>query len=306
MSLRIAIGPSSFADADDTPLRMLEEAGVEVVPNPFGRRLTEDEIIEHLRGIDGLIAGLEPLNRNVISSAAPRFKAIARVGIGMNNVDFKAAEEFNVKVSNTPAGPTQAVMEMTLAALLSLCRRLQSASSSLHKGEWKKEIGMGLAGTKVLIIGYGRIGRCVGETLTFFGSEVLVADPFIDAGTLVNGERLVGLEDGLREAEVISLHASGSDQILNKAQFDVMRDGVILLNSARGELVDENALVAALDSGKVGGAWFDAFKKEPYEGPLKKYEQVLLSPHIATYTHQCRLSMESSAVENLLRDLGVK
>ena len=122
MSFRVAVGPSSFAAQDDTPLKMLGSAGCEVVPNPFGRRLTEEEIIAHLEGIDGLIAGLEPLNRKVLSSA-PGLKAIARVGIGMTNVDFDAAAEFGVKVSNTPDGPVAAVAEMTLTALLALGRK---------------------------------------------------------------------------------------------------------------------------------------------------------------------------------------
>jgi D-3-phosphoglycerate dehydrogenase len=163
---------------------------------------------------------------------------------------------------------------------------------------------MGLSGTKVLLIGYGRIGRRVGELLHAFDAELLILDPFLDQGGLLSGERLVTLDEGLAEAEVISLHASGQDCLLDAAAFSKMRAGVLILNSARGELVSEDALVQALDSGKVGGAWFDAFWKEPYEGPLTQYDQVLLTPHVGTYTKQCRLGMESQAVKNLLRDLG--
>jgi D-3-phosphoglycerate dehydrogenase len=283
---------------------MLQEAGIEVKGNPFKRRLTEAEIIAHLEGVDGLIAGLEPLNRKVLESAHPRLKVLARVGIGMNNVDHEAARELGIAVSNTPEGPTAAVAELTLTALLTLARRLVSTNAALHRGEWKKEIGMGLSGTKVLLIGYGRIGRRVGELLHAFDAELLILDPFLDQGGLLSGERLVTLDEGLAEAEVISLHASGQDCLLDAAAFSKMRAGVLILNSARGELVSEDALVQALDSGKVGGAWFDAFWKEPYEGPLTQYDQVLLTPHVGTYTKQCRLGMESQAVKNLLRDLG--
>ncbi|MCA9441102.1 MAG: hydroxyacid dehydrogenase, partial [Candidatus Omnitrophica bacterium] len=129
MALKIAVGPSSFAQEDSTPLDLLMKAGLEIVPNPFGRRLTEDEIIEHLKGVDGLIAGLEPLNRKVIESA-PQLKAIARVGIGVTNVDFQAAEDCGVKVSNTPDPPAAAVAELTLAALLSLARKLPSSNEA--------------------------------------------------------------------------------------------------------------------------------------------------------------------------------
>jgi D-3-phosphoglycerate dehydrogenase len=302
MSYRIAIGASSFAAEDPTPRHLLEGAGVEIIPNPYGRRLTEAEIIRLLDGVDGLLAGLEPLNRNVLS-AAPSLKAIARVGIGMTNVDTEAARELGVKVSNTPDAPAQAVSEMTVAALLALGRQLVPSNQALHAGDWKKIIGTGLVGLNVLLVGYGRIGRRVATLLRPFGAAILVADPYIDAHTLTDGERVVPLAEGLRDADVVSLHANGTTPILGPREFALMRDGVILLNSARGELVDEGALLQALAAGKIGAAWFDAFWEEPYTGRLREFAQVLLTPHTATYTRQCRLAMESEAVRNLLRDL---
>ncbi len=299
----IAIGPSSFAEKDDSPLRMLEGAGCIVKPNPFGRRLTEPEIIAHLEGADGLIAGLEPLNRAVLESAHPRLKALARVGIGVANVDFEAARDFGVAVSSTPDGPIDAVAEMTLAALLALARQLIPTNAALHRGEWAKSIGLGLRGAKVLLIGYGRIGRRVGELLQAFGAEIFVCDPALSDD--VQGVTVVSLAEGLVLADVVSLHASGEDCILDCAAIDLMKPGAILLNGARGGLVEESSLLAALDSGKVAGVWFDAFWEEPYTGPLTRYEQALLTPHVGTYTERCRLQMETEAVRNLLRDLGL-
>lgn len=304
MTLCVAIAPSSFAEEDKAPLRLLEAAGVEIKPNPFGRRLNEAEIIEHLRGVDGLLAGLEPLNRRVLESAS-RLKALARVGIGMTNVDQDAARELGVKVSNTPGGPVRAVAEMTVAALLALGRNLVPMNAALHAGEWKKLIGFGLDGLKVLIVGYGRIGQRTAALLRPFGTSILVCDPYIDAALLANGERLVTLDDGLAEADVISLHASGTQCMFGQSEFGRTKPGAVLLNSARGELVDEAALVDALERGCIAGAWFDAFWKEPYQGPLTRFPQALLTPHTATYTRQCRLDMETQAVKNLLRDLGI-
>ncbi len=291
MPLVVAIGPSSFAAKDTTPLQMLTDAGIEVKGNPFGRRLTEAEIIQHLEGVDGLIAGLEPLNRKVIASAAPRLKAIARVGIGVANVDFDAAAEFGVKVSSTPDGPIAAVAEMTVAALLNIARGVEPMNAALHRGEWKKIIGFGLIDTRVLLIGYGRIGRRTGELLRAFGAELLIHDPYVDPASLTHGEKAVSLDEGLAEAEVISLHAAGEDCILGADAFAKMKDGVVLLNSARGGLVDEAALVDALNSGKVAATWFDALWQEPYTGPLTQYDQALLTPHVGTYTRQCRGGM---------------
>ncbi len=301
----IAISTSSFSVEDETAKRRLEDVGVQIRPNPFGRRLTEEEIIEHLDGVDGLIAGLEPLNRKVFKSAK-KLKAIARVGIGLSNVDLEAAKEYGIKVSNTPFGPTEAVAEMTIAALLNLCRRLTLFDEKMHEGKWQKEIGVGLRDTRVLIIGYGRIGRKVGQLLKAFNAKVLVADPFICDDTLEEGVRRVSLEDGLKIADIISLHAGGEETLLGEKEFSQIRDSIILLNSARGELVDEDALIKALDSGKVQSAWFDAFWEEPYSGKLIQYKQVLLTPHVCTYTRQCRKSMEISAVQNLLCDMGLK
>ena len=304
MPLVVAISPSSFASQDRIPLDLLESIGAKIIPNPYSRRLTEEEIMLHLKGVDGLIAGLEPLNRAVLASAS-RLKAIARVGIGMENVDLDAARELGIKVSNTPDGPTQAVAEMTLAALLNLCRNIIPYNTALHEKKWEKSISRGLINTKVLLVGYGRIGRTVGALLRSFGASILVTDPLLSANDLKKGEQLVSLDDGLELAEVISLHASGKDTILGSKEFNKMRDGVILLNCARGELVNEPALIKSLEYGKVSGAWCDVFAKEPYKGKLVKFNQVLLTPHISTYTQQCRKSMELSAVKNLLKDLGI-
>ncbi len=301
--MRIAIGPSSFAAEDDTPARMLDARGVEVVPNPYGRRLTEDEINAHLEGVEGLIAGLEPLNRAVLSRAKG-LKAVARVGIGMDNVDLEAAAELGIKVSNTPDAPAEAVAEMTLAALLALCRGIEIANAAMHAGKWEKNIGFGLRGATVLIVGYGRIGRRVGELLAPFGAQLLVVEPNFVADDTTKVE-LVTLRAGLQRADVVTLHASGAGTLLGASELSLIKEGALLLNSARGGLIDEVALIAALESGRLRGAWFDTFVEEPYHGPLRDYSQVLLTPHISTYTRQYRREMEVCAVENLCRDLDI-
>ena len=301
--MKIAISTSSFASIDTTPLDLLRSTGLEVASNPFGRRLTEKEIIVHLQSVDGLLAGLEPLNSNVFQKC-PQLKAIARVGIGMENVDLNAAKKAGIKVSNTPDGPTDAVVEITIAAALSLSRNIMPANNALHQKKWSKLIGMGLKNTNVLIIGYGRIGRKVAAIFRTMGSHVLVCDPCVEQKDLQFEEELLELKNGLKSADMISLHAGGNNPILTASEFDMMKKDVIILNSARGNLIDENALINALDSKKVSSAWLDVFWDEPYTGRLTQYEQVLLTPHMSTYSIQCRKDMEMAAVNNLLRDLG--
>ncbi len=146
----------------------------------------------------------------------------------------------------------------------------------------------------------------MGKLLRAFGAEIMVCDPLLGNAELANGEQKVSLDEGLAAAQVVSLHASGAQCLLGEAEFERMQQGTILLNSARGELVDEEALVQALESERVAAAWFDAFWEEPYQGSLLSFDQVLLTPHVATYTAQCRADMELQAVANLLRDLGVR
>ena len=302
--MKIAISTSSFGSVDKSALKLLESKGFNIINNPYGRKLTENEIIAHLQGVDGLLAGLEPLNSNVFQQS-PGLKAIARVGIGMDNVDSKAAETHKIKVSNTPDGPTDAVVEITIAAALSLSRNIVPANNALHQKKWLKLIGLGLKNANVLIIGYGRIGRKVAALFRTMGSHVLVCDPCVEQKDLQFGEELLELKNGLKSAAMISLHAGGNNPILTASEFDMMKKGVIILNSARGNLVDENALINALDSKKVSSAWLDVFWNEPYTGRLTQYEQVLLTPHMSTYSIQCRKDMEMAAVNNLLRDLGI-
>jgi len=303
--LRIALGPSSFAEADRAPLEMLEATGVELIINPFGRRLTEDETIELVKDADGLIAGLEPLTARVFG-AAPRLRAIARVGIGMDNVDHAAAAARGIRVSNTPDEPARAVAELTLTALLALLRELVPSHVAVQRGGWKKLIGRGLSEETVLLVGFGRIGRRFAELLQPFGCRLLITDPALDHGSLPAGAEAVTLAEGLTRATVVSLHAGGKDRLLGADELASLPKGSILLNSARGELVDETALIASLSSGDLAGAWFDVFWQEPYTGPLTDAPNALLTPHVGTYTKECRLGMETSAVRHILRDLGIQ
>lgn len=300
MRHRVAISTSSFAEEDQTPLEVLYQAGVEVIPNPHRRRLTEEEAIRFVRGVDALIAGVEPLTRRVLQSA-DRLKAIARVGIGLDNVDLHAARELGIRVSNTPDGPTTAVAELTVAAALAMTRHLVGLNAAMHDRRWNKEITSGLADARVLLVGFGRIARAVAGRLRPFRPKLYAFDPFaaIDEPDV----EATTLEDGLRTCDVISLHAAGRERILGPREFAIMREGVTILNSARAELVDESALIEALASGKVGGAWFDVYWQEPYIGSLVDYPQVLLTPHVGTYTRRCRREMEVAAASNALRDL---
>lgn len=296
------IGVSSFAETDDRPLSRLRSVGLEVTRNPFGRRLTGPEVSELMESdVVGLIAGLEPLDRAVL--AGSHLRVVSRVGVGLTNVDLEAACELGIEVRCTPDAPTQAVAELTLGAALALLRGLMEMDRAMREGRWERHLGTQLGGKTVVIVGFGRVGRRVAELLRPFGARVLVVDPNLDPSQTA-GCPLLPLPEALPQADLLTLHASGEDRLLDTAEFAAMKDGVFVLNAARGGLIDEAALAAALDSGKVAGAWLDTFLEEPYAGPLRAYANVLLTPHAGSNTRECRARMEMEAVDNLLDALG--
>ena len=297
---KVLIGPSSFADADRAPLDRLISSGFQVIANPVKRKLDKSELRALLgEGPVGLIAGLEPLDRDVLTGST--LKVISRCGSGMTNVDLVAARELGIKVFNTPSAPANAVAEMTLGCLLGLLRHVTAANTSMHARAWEKRLGAELRGKTVAVVGYGRIGQQVGRLLLAFGAEVVAVDPVRPETAEA---RWLPLDDALRVADVVTIHASGEECLLGAREFGLMKPGACLLNAARGGLIDEQALLEALDGGRIARAWLDTFREEPYRGPLCDYPQVMMTPHLGSYTAECRRSMEMEAVENLLRGLA--
>jgi D-3-phosphoglycerate dehydrogenase len=300
--MKILIGTSSFGVADDAPLRTLEAAGVDVVMNPYGRKIDDAELPVLLSDDTvGIIAGLETLDRPTLSASGLR--VVSRVGAGMSNVDLEAALDLGVLVYSTPDAPTEAVAELTLGAMLSLLRELPAMDRDLHAGKWVKRLGRQLDQRTVAIIGFGRVGRRLASLLALFGARVVVVAPSLEE-THADGLPVLTLDNALAQADIVSVHASGDERILDERAFALMREGTLVLNAARGACVSEPALIAALDSGRVAGAWIDTFEQEPYAGPLAAYDNVLLTPHVGSNTVECRVEMEQDAVDHLLTGLA--
>lgn len=260
-------------------------------------------MLELLRsGVTGLIAGLEPLDREVLTKSS--LQVISRCGSGLSNVDLATAKELGIEVYSTPSAPTTAVAELTLGAMLSLLRMISQMDRELHEGKWSKKIGMQLEGKTVVIIGFGRIGQRVATLLAPFRTRILAVDPFLPEPA--EDVPLMSLEDALPQADIITLHCSGETCVLGEKELALLKPGVFLLNAARSGLIDESALLKTLDEGRIRGAWLDTFEQEPYTGPLTKYPQVILTPHVGSYTVECRRQMEAEAVENLITGLEKK
>lgn len=301
---KIVISTSSF-DLDNNPVvqRLLAQ-GLRVISNPYRRKLTENEIIT-LLGNDtvALLAGIEPLTEHVLT-AAKALRIIARCGTGLDSVDLESALRLNIKVSNTPEAPAQAVAELTLGLMLCSLRHICQTNQSVRQGEWPRSQGHLLAAQTVGIVGLGHIGRRVAKLCEVFEANVIAHDPFLQHAT--EGVKLVSLEALLEQANIVTLHLPYSQEVhhlFNSHTIARMKPGAVLINAARGGLVDEIALQTALDSKHLSAAALDSFEQEPYHGPLCKYEQVILTSHIGSLAREARHRMEIEAAENLWKGL---
>jgi D-3-phosphoglycerate dehydrogenase len=274
-----------------------------VVVNPFGRKLSEQELrdlLEEYKPV-GLLAGTEPMPRTTLEMASGHLKVISRVGVGWDNVDHDAAKELGIKVLRTEGVLDQAVAELTIGMILTALRNIARHDRDIRTGIWEKYTGSLFAGKKLGIIGYGSIGKKVGELANAFGAEVIFSDVYQKVDT--HHARQISFEELIAEADIITVHVSGNKQILGAQELDLCKNGVILVNTSRGEAINEEDLVSVLRSGQVGMACLDVFAREPYQGDLVDMDNVVLTPHIGSYALEARIRMEEMAVENLLQAL---
>lgn len=295
---------SSFGRNATHVLELLKNKELLPVTNPYCRTLMEDELdrlIEEHKPI-GLLAGTEPITRSTLVQCKDYLKVISRVGVGWDSVDRDAAKELGIQVYRTEGVLDQAVAELTLGFILSALRHIPFQDRQIRAGIWQKGMGRLLNGKTVGVIGFGAIGQRVGELTKAIGATVVYFDPYPKD---VKWAKPFTLDALLAESNIITVYASGSEQIIGKKEIDRLRDDVILLNLARGGLIDETALYDALVSKKVAYACLDVFEREPYTGPFALLDNVILTPHIGSYAFEARVQMEEMAVDNLIKGLGL-
>lgn len=304
--MKVFVALSTFAEYGQKPLELLKKSGLQFTINPTGRRLTGEEVAEYAQDSQGIVAGVELYTAEVLTKL-PDLKCISRCGVGVDNIDLKKAKDLGIQICNTPDPVIQPVAELTVGMILDLLRNITWHTASLKARKWQKKGGRNLRGSKVGIIGLGRIGKRVAELLMTLGAEVSGSDPRPDLAwaqkTKVN---IVALRELLSSSDIISLHVSsleGEPFGFGEKEIGQMKKGAFLINLSRGELVDENALYGALKSGHLAGAGLDVFPQEPYTGKLCDLENVIMTPHAATLTMESRVEMETAAVENLLNVL---
>jgi D-3-phosphoglycerate dehydrogenase len=302
----IVVALSTFSADDPGPRQLLEASGVSFRIHSSGKRITAAELAQAGADATVIIAGVESYDAAMLDRL-PRLRCISRCGVGVDAIDLAAARGRGIAVANTPLVPTQAVAELALAMFLSLSRNLGRQSGLMRERRWERVTGHLLNGRTVGLFGFGRIGRRVAQLCHAFGARVLVHDPLLPIeAQAAQGCEFVERSALLQQADIVSLHASKNPScpvVIGAAELAQMKAGACLVNLARGEMVDEAALVEALRSGRLAGAALDVFAQEPYSGPLCDFPQVILTPHAATLTFETRVAMERECVENALRFL---
>ena len=288
------------------PLGLLEAARLRCQLNPFGRRLTERELMELIDDVSILIAGTEPITSEVME-AAPHLQLIARVGIGLDSVDLEAARMHGIAVTYTPEAPAPAVAELTVGLMLDLLRSISRADRLMHSKHWRRFLGRRLDGLTVGVVGVGRVGKRVIRILRggFPNVRILANDiqPDFSFGKEL-GIEWVEKNKLYSNSDIVTLHlplTPITNRLITEREIGMLKPSAFLINNSRGGIVDESALAAALTSGRLAGAAIDVFDHEPYSGVLTDIESCILTCHMGSMSEDCRAAMETEAVEDVLR-----
>ncbi|MBC5647296.1 phosphoglycerate dehydrogenase [Christensenella tenuis] len=308
--MKILVTPTSFLKPENAAAKAkLEAFADEVVYNDLGRPLQAEEILERLDGVDGYVAGLDYITADVLEKAPASLKVISRYGAGVDRVDMPAATAKGIKVTNTPGTNSVAVCELAFTLMLCAARNVPKLHAAVEKGEWPRSQGVELRGKTLGIVGMGAIGKNLATRAKAFGMTVNAYDPYFDeAFAKEYGIGKLSLDEVLTTSDFISLHVPLNDStrhMIDASKIAEMKDGAIIINTARGGIIDEQAAADAVKNGKLGGLGLDAFEQEPLiDSPLKGLDNVIFTPHTGAHTAEAVSGMGSMAVDNVIAVLS--
>jgi D-3-phosphoglycerate dehydrogenase len=306
MSYKILVATRSFGSTSSKPWDVLNEAGCEIVKADMSQKMTEERLIELLHGVDGAIIGVVPMSAHVMEHALS-LKAVSMHGVGVDHIDLTAATQRGIVIANCLGANEQSVADLTIGLMISIAREIPSVDKAVRGGGWGAHAGSELWKKTLGLVGFGRIGHGVAKRALGFDMQVLAYDPYVQAESIEHGVSLVSLDEVLRRADFVSLHASLNDEtrhMIGKAQLQVMKPSAYLINTSRGGLVDEKALYAVLVDNQIAGVAQDVYDMEPpKDSPLLQLENVVLTPHIGAHTRESIERMGVMAAENVLRTL---
>lgn len=289
--MKVLVTATNYSRYCQAGKKILEDAGCEIIENPHGRPYTYEELCGIVGEIDGVVAGVDTWNEDVFR-LAPNLKAIARFGVGVDNIDLNAAKDHGIIVCNSPGINSSAVAEQAVALMLSLIRQVPAMNQAVRKGEWPRPMFHELKSRTVGFLGFGAIARNVAVRLKGFGPRMIAYDKYPNQEAADKlGVELVSQEDVLKNSDIISIHLPATDEtghLISKETIGQMKDGVYLVNTARGSIVNESDMARALESGKAAGFGTDVFEHEPIDtdGPLFKYDNYIATPHVSAETYE--------------------
>jgi D-3-phosphoglycerate dehydrogenase / 2-oxoglutarate reductase len=294
----VAVTARSFRQVHGEHQELLRATGLPVRYAEADRPLGEDELVELVRGCWGLIVGVDPVSAAVLD-AGP-LQVVVRFGSGTDNVDLEAARRRGVRVADTPGANARSVAELAIGLLLALARHLVLHDREVRSGSWSRHTGIELAGRRLGVVGYGAVGRQVAGIARAIGMEVAATDPMVREADVP----LVDMETLLAASDAVTLHAPLADDtrgMIGAAELGRMQRQALLINTSRGGLVDERALAEALAAGRIRGAAFDTFEREPPEGSrLLELDNFVASPHAGGATVEAVTRAGVAAVRALL------
>jgi D-3-phosphoglycerate dehydrogenase len=289
-----------------------DQAGIEVVIPSVRERLSEEELLPYAGGIDGALCGDDRYTARVLEQAAPRLKVISKWGTGIDSIDVPAARRLGIRVCNTPDAFTEAVADTVLSYVLAFARGTPWMDREMKAGRWEKRPARALHECSLGVVGVGRIGKAVlrraaGFGMRRLGNDIVQLDPeFLRE----SGLEVLELSDLLAQSDFVSLNCDlnpTSLRLIGERELGSMRPTAVLINTARGAVVDQAALIRALQAGKIGGAALDVFEDEPLptDSPLREMEKVLLAPHNANSSPTAWERVHWNTLRNLFEGLGL-
>jgi D-3-phosphoglycerate dehydrogenase len=287
----------------------LEAEGIEIVTAPVRERLSENELLPIVRNIDGVICGDDRFNRKVLLEA-PRLKVISKWGTGIDSIDTVAAAELGIRVCNTPNAFTDAVADTTLGYILCFARFLPRMDRQIRQGLWQKPEAISLAECTLGVIGIGNIGRAVTRRAKAFGMKIFGSDPAGVSNDFVEESGMIvsNLGELLEASDFVTLHCDlnpTSFHLIGRRELNLMKRSAYLINTSRGPVINEKALIRALQDRTIAGAALDVFEVEPLpaESALRLMDNCLLAPHNANSSPAAKKRVHRLTIENLLRGL---
>lgn len=305
MAKKVLVTATNYSTYCSAAKALLEENGVEVIENPYGRPMTRDELLTVVGDIDGAVVGVDTWNEKIFAHA-PKLRAMARFGVGVDNIDLAAAKAHGIQVTNAKGMNSNPVAELTVGLILSTLRNVPAFNASIREGKWDRFMGRDLAGMTVGLLGFGDIAQRVAKKLSGFDVSICAYDlyPNLEKARELNVE-MVSMEEALHRADVVCMHLPSlpaTHHIMDARTFGMMKDGSYFINTARGALVDETALAQALRSGKLTAAAIDVFDQEPVrrDNPLFALPNLFATPHTAAETYDTYHNVGLATARQLL------